>query len=102
MELDELKLAWQSLDRRLEQQHAFDLRIDTESKLDKARAGLRPLFRGQILQIIAGAIVALFGAFFWTAHIDVLHLMVPGVIVHIYGVLMIILAVRTLYLIDRI
>lgn len=102
MELDDLKLAWKSVDRRLEQQHALELHIYRDSKVDKARAGLRPLFRGQIIQIICGAMVAIFGALFWTAHIGVFHLMVPGLIVHVYGILMIFFAARTLALIHRI
>lgn len=51
MELDDMKAAWQTLDRRLEQQHALNLQLFRDSRADKARSGLRPLFRGQVAQI---------------------------------------------------
>jgi len=102
MELDDLKLAWQTLDRRLEQQNRFSLQLFRDSKLDKARARLRVLHWGQILQIIAGALVALMAGAFWTQHREVTHLLIAGLIVHMYGVLMILLGARTLWLINQI
>ena len=102
MELDDLKLAWQTLDRRLEQENQLSLQLCKDRKLDKARSRLRPLYWGQIIQIIAGALVTLMAGSFWTSHRDAAHLLIAGLIVHAYGVLMIGLGARTLWLIGQI
>ena len=47
MELDDLKQAWQSLDRQLQQQKRINLQLLTESHMRKAKAGLRWLQAGR-------------------------------------------------------
>ena len=42
MELDELKQAWQTLDRHLARQHDLQWQILRDRKLDKVRDHLRP------------------------------------------------------------
>ena len=54
MEADELKSAWQSLDRRLSQQNDIQLALLRDHKLERARGGLRPLIVGQVLQMLLG------------------------------------------------
>jgi hypothetical protein len=49
MELDEMKQTWQSLNHRLEQQHALSLQMLKDGKSDKAHKALRPLWRGQVI-----------------------------------------------------
>ena len=56
MELDDMKLAWQTLDRRLELRNALDMDLLRERKLDKMKSGLRPLLFGQAIQLAAGLI----------------------------------------------
>lgn len=102
MELDDFKQAWQTLDRRLEQHNALHLRIYTDGKLDKTRSGLRPLFWEQLAQIVAGALLTLMAGSFWVDHRAVFHLLASGVIVHVYGVLIIILGAHTMALIKQI
>jgi hypothetical protein len=102
MELDDLKLAWQTLDRRLREQNTLSRQLLTVNRLDKARAQLRPLYLGQILQIVGGAALALVAAPFWVAHRDVPHLLIAGLTVHAYAIAMIVLAARTLYLLSRV
>jgi hypothetical protein len=102
MELDDLKSAWQILDRRLEQQAALNLHIFKQGKLDRMRSTLRPLFWGQILQIFFGVAMVLLAVSFWTQHRDVPHLLFTGLIVHVYGVVTIIFAGVTLGMIGRI
>jgi len=87
MELDEMKAAWQSLDARLAEQTALNLHLLRESRLDRIRRGLRPLVIGQVLQILFGAAIVILGGSFWPDHRDVPHLLVAGVLVHLYGVL---------------
>lgn len=89
MELDEMKAAWQSLDARLAEQTALNLHLLRESRLDRIRHGLRPLLVGQLLQIVSGVGVVLLGGSFWPDHRDVTHLLVAGILVHVYGVLLI-------------
>ncbi len=102
MELDDLKAAWQTLDRRLESQAALNLHIFKDAKLDKARRGLRPLAWGQAIQMLCGVALIPVAVGFWSAHPDVAHLLIAGLIVHVYGVLMIICGGATVGLIRRI
>jgi hypothetical protein len=96
MELDELKIAWQALDRKLQQSNAIQLQLFKDGRLKNMRAGLRPLFWGQIVQILFGVLTILIGIAFWSQHRDVAHLFCTGLILHIYGVLTIIAAGFTL------
>jgi serine/threonine-protein kinase len=102
MELDDLKSAWQMLDRRLEQQATLNLHVFRQNKLERAHASLRPLVWGQVLQILAGIVMIVLPASFWSAHLDVPHLFIAGLSVHIYGVLMTACAGVTLGLVRRI
>lgn len=96
MELDELKSTWQSLERSLLQGNAIQLQLFKDGRFKNMRAGLRPLFWGQIVQILFGALTILIGVAFWSQHRDVAHLFCTGLILHIYGVVTIITAGFTL------
>lgn len=102
MELDDLKIAWQTLDRRLDTQAALNLHIFKDGKLDKVRRGLRPLFWGQIVQMLCGVALVLLSVSFWTTHRDVAHLLLAGLSLHVYAVLMILCGGATIGLIRRI
>lgn len=102
MELDELKRAWAATDLRQDGMEAL-LRMDFhDRRLDRTRLALRPLFWGQILQIVVGVALSIWAGAFWTAHLQPLHLLVCGLLVHAYGLLLIILAARNIHLIRRI
>ena len=50
MELDDFKQAWQTLDRRLEQQNTLSLRLYADGKLEKARAlGVETIDEAELL-----------------------------------------------------
>jgi hypothetical protein len=102
MELDELKAAWQSLEQRLERQNALGAMMYRESRLDKARRRLRPLWMGQGLQLVTGVCVAIGAMAFWLSHRDSLHLLVCGLLVQLYGLMFIVAAARNFYLMARI
>lgn len=102
MELDEMKLAWQALGERLEKQQALGAQLFRDSQMDKLRRGLRPLVWGQVLQLALGLLLAVLAGAFWVRHREVTHLVVCGVLVHAYGLLLIVFAARVLYLIRRI
>lgn len=102
MELEDMKLAWQTLNRQLEQQQALNIALLTESRLDKLRHGLRPLFWGQVIQIVVGALVALMAVSFWFPRVAIVHFLVWGLLVHAFGILMIVTAARNLHLIKQV
>ena len=87
MELDDMKAAWKTLDERLGTQAALNFHIFKESKLDRMKRGLRPLVFGQVLQILFGLALAVLAGSFWPDHAGTPHLLVAGLIVHVYGVL---------------
>lgn len=86
MELDELKQAWQTLDRRLQQQNAMQFQLLREKRIDRMKSSLRPLLWGQIVQILFGAWMILMGVNVWVSHRDVPHLLIAGLVMHVYGV----------------
>jgi hypothetical protein len=102
MELDEMKQAWQSLNQRLEQQQAFNLRLFRERHLDKLRHGLRPLLWGQSVQLGFGVLFMLLGTAYWTGHMDVAHQVVLGAMVQVFGIVMVAFAGRILHLLQGI
>lgn len=102
MELDDFKQAWQTIDARLERQNAINLRLYTDGKLDKARAGLRPLVWGQVLQMLFGVLLMLLAGSYWVDHRDALPLLVSGLVVHAYGLAITILGGITLGMISQI
>src|SRR5690606_20847715 len=90
MELDELRQAWQSLDRQLQQQKRINLELLTETRMRKAKAGLRWLQALAVGQIAVGLAVTIFCASFWSSHMREPALLLSGIILHVYGVAMII------------
>ncbi|MGN6111660.1 MAG: serine/threonine protein kinase [Luteimonas sp.] len=86
MELDDFKAAWRTIDARLQRQHALDLHRFREEKLQRMRAGMRPLFWGQLLQALFGAGIALLAFALWSTHPRAAAVIVAGVIVHAYGI----------------
>lgn len=57
--------------------------------LDRVERSLRPLFRWQLAQIALGIGLVALGAQCWAPNTGVRHLLVNGLIVHIYGVIVI-------------
>ena len=101
MESDQLKTAWQALSRQLERSDAINLDLLRERKLDRTRTSLRPLFWGQVLQILFGIAFVLLAALLWMragALPDGLPLgaLLAGIVVHAYGIATIALAGETL------
>jgi hypothetical protein len=105
MELDELKATWQALDRRLEQNNRINLELFKEKKLEKARTSLRPLFWGQLVQMLfIGLPFVLLAGCLWAGleSRPSLPLLLAGIFVHVYGVATIALAGCTMGLIRTI
>jgi len=102
MELDDMKAAWKTLDERIGAQEALNFHAFKDGKIDRMKRGLRPLVFGQILQMLLGIGFVVLGVSFWPEHRDVPHLLIAGLIVHVYGVLLIAFGGITIGLISRI
>lgn len=57
--------------------------------MDRVRTSLRPLFRGQIIQILIGVILMALAAQCWARNTHVPHRLICGVILHVYGLLVV-------------
>ena len=100
VDFDDLKLAWQILDRRVERQHTLALLAFKDRQAGKASASLRPLVWGQVAQIAIGVVLMLAALKVWRTEWPV-HLRAAGLILHAYAVLLIVLGVRTIELAGR-
>lgn len=87
MELDELKSAWQALDRTLEREHSLRLDELRERKLGKVHGSLRPLFRGQVAQILFGIAFIALAVLLWRTGPESAAVIAAGVVLHAYGVI---------------
>ena len=94
MELDDMKLAWQSLDRHMARRYALDLERYKERKLASARFRLLPVKIGLALQMLMGVACIVVFTSFWAAHLGSLHLVVSGVLAQAYGLLLVVSAAR--------
>jgi len=98
MELDDLKVQWQSLQARVERQTALNLHLLRQGQMDRLRRGLRPLAWGQALSMAGGLGIALLSAFFWTSHLNSPHLVAIGLLMHLYGLATILFGARVFVL----
>ncbi len=85
MELDDLKQAWQSLDRQLERQNALLTMQWRDERARKLRSNLRPLFWGQLLQMLFGIAMVVAGVWLWKNFSAITVVLIAGIIVHLYG-----------------
>jgi hypothetical protein len=54
------------------------------------------LFRGQVAQLLFGTVVMLMGAACWARHMDIAPLFVAGLVMHAYGLFVVVLSGSTL------
>lgn len=102
LELDDLRRSWQALERKLDAQQALNLELATESRVDKAKARLRPVLVGQAVQAAVGIACTVFFARFWLAHLDAPAALVSGLLMHAWSVALVVSAVTELLLVVRI
>ncbi|HEY4090525.1 MAG TPA: hypothetical protein VGN46_03345 [Luteibacter sp.] len=95
MELDELKAGWAELDRRVAMLEVTGARHGAAAAV---RAELRPLRWGQSVQIVFGLMLAIAAGSFWFDHRDAPGPLVAGLLLHAYGIAMIVAAARNLVL----
>lgn len=93
MELDDFKSAWQTLGQRLQLNNALKLHELRERTLANTRGTLRPLYWGQIMQILLIGIPSIvLAAMLWISGPASASVIVAGVVLHAYGVVAIISA----------
>jgi hypothetical protein len=103
MELDDLKQALNRLDKRLEDQKAVNPALVRRDTRNRAEDRLRPLARAQVRLIVAGAVTALIGIAAWHGtRGDPGGPFVSGIVLHVYGVAMILFGAITRGLISAI
>jgi hypothetical protein len=86
MELEEMKLAWETLNRQLKRDNAINLAMYTHQKVTSALSSLRPLFWGQVLQVFFGIAFVLLAAALWSTRPHAISVIVAGVTVQAYGI----------------
>ena len=72
-----------------QQEAAARLLISRRELMDQVKSSLKPIQRGQIIQIIFGVILIALGAQCWARNTHVPHRLISGLMIHIYGVVMI-------------
>jgi hypothetical protein len=92
MELEELKMTWETLNQHMKRESAISLAMYTDHKLTAVRSRLRPLFVGQVLQVLFGLCFLLLAAALWSTRPSAVSVIVAGVVVHAYGIACIIAA----------
>jgi hypothetical protein len=102
LDFDDLKQAWQSLDRRLARFEAIAFDAVRERRLDAVRASLRPLRWGQRLQIPFGVIVIVLSIASWRDQWEMVNVRVAAMVMQAYGIALVATGAYTLTLLDRI
>ncbi len=101
MELDDFKSVWRQLDQRLDKLATLESQRMHADGVERARRRLRPLWLGQVVQVIGGAVLVMLAAGFWSSRREVGHLLACGLVLHAYGLLLILSAARHLALIGQ-
>ena len=72
-----------------QQELAGRLLLTRRQLMDRVEESLRPLFRWQLLQVLVGVALIMLGVQCWARNTLIPHRVVNGVIVHVYGVVVI-------------
>lgn len=89
LELDDLKTAWQSLDRKLDLQNTLLLDQARERRFKTLSRRLLPLRFGQALQMVFGVLLILMAVSVWSSPGHGSVLFWSAVFMHVYGVVLI-------------
>ncbi len=72
-----------------QQELAGRMLLTRRQLMERVEKSLRPLFNGQLLQILLGIALIVLGAQCWARNTNVPHRVVSGAILHVYGVIVI-------------
>lgn len=102
MDLDDLKQAWQTLGKQIEERDAMHLDLHRDLKLEKARASLRPLLLVQFMQVLFGLSFILLASALWIRGATLSSTTIAsGIALHVYGIAVLALAGATIATIAR-
>jgi len=96
MELDDLKQAVVTLDRRVAQTLSLSGALYKDQRLDRTRASLKPVLWEHVGQVALGVLLALVVGPFWWSHRGEPTLLVAGLLLHVYAIAMIALGARVI------
>ncbi len=71
------------------QELAGRLLLTRRQLMERVKNSLRPLFRGQVLQVLIGVALILLGVQCWALNTQIPHRVICGAILHAYGILVI-------------
>jgi len=100
--LDEMKKAWQALDRRLEREHALNFARFKLDRMRSVRGAMRPLLAAQLAQAFLGALTFVWSAMFWVEHRATPHLVALGALCQLWALALTALSVAELVALSRI
>jgi serine/threonine-protein kinase len=72
-----------------QQELAGRMLLTRRQLMERVEKSLRPLFRGQVLQVLVGVAIIVLGVQCWARNTQIPHRVVSGVILHVYGVIVI-------------
>ncbi|MEO0974864.1 MAG: hypothetical protein AAFX85_17385 [Pseudomonadota bacterium] len=96
MELDELKTSWKDMHDTLRVQNLHLKEWVSRQRASEVQLALRPLQHWQIFQVVVGVILAAIGGQFWVPRMEDPLLLTCGLVVHAYGVALIIYGLNVL------
>lgn len=101
--LDANQVGSQAESTSLEQQELAGRLLLTRAQLMQSiQDSLRPLMRWQVVQILIGVLLIALGAWCWAPNTHVPHRLISGVVVHLYGILVVASAVAVIVRIKKI
>ncbi len=92
MELDELKIAWTELGRQLERKDLQIAALQRQNGLFALRSRLRQVTFGQVVQLAFGLWFVVWGGSTWSDHWGTWHVVAYGIVLHLYGLALLIAA----------
>jgi serine/threonine protein kinase len=72
-----------------QQELAGRMLLTRRQLMERVEKSLQPLFRGQMLQLLIGVALILLGVKCWAPNTQIPHRVVNGIILHVYGVIVI-------------
>ncbi len=72
-----------------QQELAGRMLLTRRQLMERVEKSLQPLFRGQVLQVLLGLARILLGVQCWAQNMQISHRVVNGIILHVYGVIVI-------------
>lgn len=89
MELEEMKIAWSELGRRLDQRDVQVAELRYRHSVLGLQSRLRLMTRGHLIQLAIGLLLTFWGGSTWPDHWGKWHIVAYGIALHLYGLVLI-------------